>query len=216
MMTQSSAAKRILVTDDDEDSRWALTTLLKQEGFEALPAEDGTTALKIMKEEDLDAAVVDMKMPKVSGLKVLEEARKSGLKTPVILITAFAEVSCARRAVENGVFAFLMKPFKNDELLLTVHMAVESHRLNGFRITPESRSLTPGDLTLPEAMGPSRPIRRIIDDVERVAPTEFTVILTGETGVGKELVARTIHKSSPRADRAICSGRLRFAPHRLD
>ena len=97
------------------------------------------------------------------------------------------------------MFAFLMKPFKNDELLLTVHMAVESHRLNGFRMTPESRSPAPGDLTLPEAMGSSRPIRRIIDDVERVAPTEFTVIFTGETGVGKELVARTIHQSSPRA-----------------
>ena len=98
MMIQNSVAKRILVTDDEEDSRWALTTLLKREGFEPVVAQDGTTALKIMREEDLDAAVVDMKMPKISGLKVLEEVRRSGLKTPIILITAFADVSCARKS----------------------------------------------------------------------------------------------------------------------
>ena len=152
-----------------------------------------------MREEDLDAAVVDMRMPGISGLEVLEEVRRSALKTPIILVTAFANVSTALRAVEKGVFAFLTKPFKNDELMLTVHMAVESHRLHGSEMTTGSRSPASGTLSLLEAMGSSLPIHRIISDVQRVAPTDFTVIVTGETGVGKELVARTIHQSSRRA-----------------
>ena len=199
MMTCKSVVNRVLVTDDEEDSRWALTTLLKREGFQPVVAKDGTAALRIMKEQDVDAALVDMKMPGISGLNVLEEARRSALKTPIILVTGFASVSTALKAVENGVFAFLTKPYKNDELVLTVHMAVESHRLNGAGKMPGRRAPEPGEPSLLEAMGSSRPVRRIIDDIQRVAPTDFTVVVTGETGVGKELVARTIHRSSRRA-----------------
>ena len=114
-------------------------------------------------------------------------------------MTGFASVSTALKAVENGVFAFLTKPYKNDELVLTVHMAVESHRLNGAGQIPRRGRLTPASRACSKPWARAGLVRRIIDDIQRVAPTNFTVVVTGETGVGKELVARTIHRSSRRA-----------------
>ena len=106
MVPRKSVANRVLVTDDEEDSRWALTTLLKGGGFDPVVAEDGTSALKIMREEDLDAAVVDMRMPGISGLEVLEEVRRSALKTPIILVTAFANVSTAHQGGRERCLRF--------------------------------------------------------------------------------------------------------------
>jgi two-component system nitrogen regulation response regulator GlnG len=179
---------RVLIVDDESDLRWVLLTLLRQEGFTPSEADCGKTALRLLQRTPVDALIVDLKMPDMNGLDVVRSAKHLYPQLPIIVLTGFGTIATAVEAVKAGAFHFLTKPFENSELLRTLRAALP---------TPAERS--DHDRPLSEVMGPSLAIAKVIAAVLRVAPTDYTVIVQGETGTGKEVVARAIHRHSKRA-----------------
>jgi two-component system nitrogen regulation response regulator GlnG len=183
--------------DDLPEARRSLARLLETEGFESQEAADGAAGLALLRAQPPDAMLVDMKMPGMDGAQLLDEARKLNADVPIIMVTAFGSVPSAVEAVRSGAYDYITKPFDNNKLMLAVRRAVETHRLRreNHRLL---RSVV-GEAPLSALMGPSRHVERLSAEVQRVAPTDFTVVLTGETGSGKEVVARAIHAQSLRA-----------------
>ncbi len=186
---------RVLITDDDQNIRWMLSLLLRSEGIEVIEAENGLVALSLVRQGNIDLMLLDLKMPGMTGLEVLHEVRKLDVGLPVVLITGFGTNEDAMIAGREGIRGFLTKPFKNDEIILTVRMALES-RPRGLGIRDRASPLKRQILS--ELMGPSPAIQEINGRIQRVAGTDFTVMISGETGAGKEVVANAIHHLSQR------------------
>ena len=183
----------VLVVDDDAELRAVIAQLLKQEGFDPLQAADGAAALEMIRARQPPVVLLDMRMPGMDGLDVLREARKIDSSIAVIVVTGFGSIPSAVEMVGNGALHYMTKPFENIEMLRIVRKALQSRGLSregGLR-GEEGNSLR-------EEVGASDEIGRVVAEVELVAPTGFSVIILGETGVGKELVARHIHRLSPR------------------
>ena len=191
----------ILVIDDEEIMREVLEALLRREGYEVRLASSGAEGLELVRSVPIDAAVVDVMMPGMDGLTVLDEVKKIDEDIAVIMITAFASVDTAVAAMKRGAFDYVTKPFKNDEVLAVLQNAVERRRL-----VTENRVLRQ---TLQERyhkfdniIGRSARMRQVFDLIIQAAPSRSTILIAGESGTGKELVARAIHTHSARADRA--------------
>jgi len=187
---------RVLIADDEEVIRRLVATVLGKAGCEAREAEDGKTALEIIRQNSVDVALVDIDIPALDGMAVLREARKAGAEMPIILTSSSANRDAALAAMKDGAFAYVSKPFAQSELVLIVQRAVRGRGLSHAREEP-----APGaqeELSLWEGLGWSERMRRVLAEVQRVAPTDFTVVVIGETGSGKELVAKAIHQLSPR------------------
>jgi two-component system nitrogen regulation response regulator GlnG len=181
----------VLIADDEADTRWMLSVLVRGEGLDPVEALDGESALDILRRGPVDVALLDMKMPGMDGLEVLRQARRLGVEVPIIVLTGFGDVTTAVEAMKNGAFDYVTKPFDNAKLLAGIRLALRSP-------SPRARA-EETHLPLHEIMGPSEQVQRLSVDIARVAPTDFTVIVTGETGAGKEVVARAIHGASRRA-----------------
>ena len=197
MSQTTSRPAKVLVVDDVEESRYVLSRVLEDEGFQALVAENGPVGLELMRKQTPDVVLLDNKMPGMDGMEVLQEARRFDRETPIIILTAFGSIHSAVDAVKHGAYEYLTKPFDNNHLVLTVRRALESRRL--IEKDRRRRPQRDGDCSLRKAMGPSEAVRHICDEVAQVAHSTFTVVITGETGSGKELVARAIHRQSQRA-----------------
>jgi DNA-binding NtrC family response regulator len=189
---------RILIVDDEEYIRASLSRVMKTEGFKVQVAHNGATALKMIQEELPEVLLVDFKMPGMDGMEVLRRAKELYPDLPVILITAYAEVQGAVDAMRAGAHDYLSKPFDHHEVIRVVHRALAERELK--QKLKNLSSQLEDTLSLRKVMGPSDAIGRLISDVNRVAKSDFTVVILGETGSGKELVARAIHHSSHRSE----------------
>ena len=186
----------VLVVDDEPNYLIVISELLREEGYEVLTAQHGEEALKITKETDLDLVITDMRMPEMDGLDLLKAIKAHNKELPVIMATAFGEVEKAVAAMQAGAFNYLTKPFNNDELVLNVKKAVEHYAVlrENIRLHKEMRSR----YGFANIIGKNKKMQEIYSLIEKVAPTPTSVLITGDSGTGKELVAKAIHFNSPR------------------
>ena len=189
--------EKILIVDDEKDICKILSTLVKGEGFKPLVASNGTEALKIIQAEMPALLIADIKMPGMSGMELMQQAKGLDRNLPTILITGHADTKGAVKAIKEGAHDYLAKPFDNSEVMRVVHRALAERELK-VRLHDLSNQLK-DHTALREKMGPSDSVSRLISEVGRVAESNFSVIIIGETGSGKELVAKAIHQGSPRA-----------------
>ncbi len=188
--------ERILVVDDDKDLRFNLSSILKDEGYDVLAVEDGKEALKAVQNNSPNLALLDIRLPEMDGMKVLEEIKKIDKDLIVIMLTAYGEVKSAVQAMNLGAFDYITKPFDNEEILLNIKKALESRSL---RIEVEDlRRRLEEKTAITQFIGESPQIKQVLNQVKMIAPTNMTVIIQGESGTGKELIARMIHEESPR------------------
>ena len=190
------SATRVLIVDDDRDISSLLSALMNKEGLTSLKAHDGETALQMIPVARPDMLLVDVKMPGIDGMTVLKRVKETDPHLPVVLITAYAEISASVAAMRAGAFDYLAKPFDHPEVVRVVRAALAERERRRRSMAEEISA----DNCLRVMMGPSDAVTQIIREVNRVAQTDFSVIVQGETGSGKELVARSIYQLSGRAD----------------
>ena len=190
----------ILVIDDEEIMREILEALLTREGYHVRLATGGEEGLDLARTGAFDTAIVDVMMPGMDGIGVLEELKKLDDDLPVVMITAFASVETAISAMKRGAFDYITKPFKNDEVVVVVRNAVERRRLVAENAALK-QSLQAQSARFSGIIGRSARTKQVFDLIIQAAPSRSTILITGESGTGKELVARAIHSNSPRAER---------------
>jgi two-component system response regulator AtoC len=209
----ASASGLVLLADDDASTRKVAKANLALEGFEVLLASSGGEALARLAESDPLAVVSDLKMPDMDGIALMEKVHGIRPGLPVVLVTAHATVETAVQAMRRGALHYLTKPIRFDELALVLRHAVahERQRRDVARLAGELERAAGFE----EMVGSSAPMREVFAMVEQVAPTDATVLLRGETGTGKELAARAIHRRSPRRDRAFVAVNCTAIPRDL-
>ena len=188
---------RILIVDDDKSICVILSDLMKKEGLETMVAYDGEKALKMVQSDPPDLLLVDMMLPGMDGMEILRKARELDPELPVVFITAHADSRGAVKAIKEGAHDYLSKPFDNYEVIRVAHRALAERELK-LKVRALSNQLK-GSSPLQERMGPSDVVARLVSEVNRVAESDFTVVIIGETGSGKEVVARAIHEASSRS-----------------
>jgi len=189
---------RILVADDEEIIRDVLSTLLGTENYKVDLAHNGTQTLEMVREKDYSVVLLDLMMPDMDGLQVLEEFRKVENSPVTVVLTAFASIEKAVRATKLGAFDFITKPFKNDEILLAVKNAAEHRHLleENLRLKKSLKER----YSYRNIIGKSASMQQVFDLVDQVSPSRSTILIQGESGTGKELVAKAIHAASGRSD----------------
>ncbi len=182
---------KVLVVDDDLEMCELISDVLKGEGLSATSIGDSLEASKILKKEEFDVIVTDLKMKGLKGLDLLEEAKKVAPLTPVIIITAFGTIESAIQAMKMGAYDYITKPFQMDELLLIIRKAMETRLLKKEVIRLRKEVASRYDFH--HLIGKSPSMQKIYDLIERISNTSSNVLITGESGTGKELVAKAIH-----------------------
>jgi len=185
----------ILIVDDEPTIVQSLSGLLTDEGFEVITANNGYEALKAIDAEAPDLVILDIWMPGIDGIETLKEIKKSSAGLPVIIITGHGNVETAVKATKLGAFDLIEKPLNFDKVVVAINNA-----LNFRRLEEENRYLRKKTIEKHSISGSSPPVQALKMQIATVAPTESWVLIKGENGTGKELVARTIHQLSPRAE----------------
>ena len=189
---KTAESPRILIVDDDPGQRSLLNTFLRSQGFETVTADSGQQALETLRTGKFDMMISDVRMPGLSGLETLRLARKEHATLPVLLVTAFTDVRDAVAAMRDGAVNYLAKPIDLDELLASVRQAIGISESAPLRFNQEK--------PLPDFVVARSPLMQaVFRDAALIAPSETRVLITGESGVGKEIVADVIHAWSPRA-----------------
>jgi DNA-binding NtrC family response regulator len=187
----------ILVIEDKDSMLAMLTQTLEAEGYRVIPAKDGAEGIKRL-DEHIDLVLTDLKLPKKDGFEVLKAVKAENPLLPVIVMTAFGTIEIAVKAVKEGAYDFLTKPFDTDHLLVLIRRALDAIRVATENILLKAEFAD--RFGLPKIIGKSRQLQDITAAIQKVAPTNATVLIHGESGTGKELFARAIHNLSPRKD----------------
>ena len=188
----------ILIIDDEKAIRKTLSEILSFEDYKVEEASDGEEGLRRFKEKNFDVVLCDIKMPKIDGLEFLQKAVEINADVPIIMISGHGNIETAVEAVKKGAYDFIQKPPDLNRLLITIRNAMERNTL-----VHETKTLKRKAFKVQEMIGESEAIKKIKDTIEKVAPTEARVMITGENGVGKELVARWLHEKSNRSGNAL-------------
>jgi DNA-binding NtrC family response regulator len=200
---------KILVIDDEVDIREGLELLLTTEGYLAETAQNGTEGLQRLTTNSYDLVLLDLMMPDISGMEVLEEVRRRDRETPIFMITAYGSVEAAVSALKLGANDYFSKPWDNEKLIIEIDRMIARRDLE--RENTQLKRALKQRYSFPNIIGKSERMLRLLDLVGQVATSRSTILITGETGTGKELVAKAIHANSPRADQmfvAVNSGSL--------
>ena len=187
---------RVLVADDEENIRLVLRTLLKKHGYEVQVAASAEEALARVGQFDPDFVIADVRMPGMTGIELVAELKKRGSEAVAIVMSAYGSVELALEAMKAGAYDYVAKPFKQDEVLLALRKAEEREQLR--RENRRLRAEVAGAEGLGRMIGKSEAIRKVFRTIEKVASYKTTVLILGESGVGKELVARALHELSDR------------------
>ena len=193
----------VLIVDDEKNYLIILEALLSLEGYEIITEDNAINALRLIKEENLDLIVTDMKMPRVSGMTLLEEAKKIDPDLPVIIMTAYGTIEMAVEAMKKRAYDYITKPFRNEELKITIKKALEFRRLK-----KENRLLTEAlsdRYKYGNIIGKSNSMIKVYEMIEKVSNSKASVMITGASGTGKELIAKAIHYNSPRKNKPFIS-----------
>jgi len=207
--TKTESKGRVLVVDDEADIREGLELLLTSEQYDVDLAQNGGEGIQKMEGRSYDLVLLDLMMPDRSGMSVLEEVRQRDRETPIFMITAYGSVEAAVTALKLGANDYFSKPWDNEKLLIEIDRMIARRRLE-YENTHLKRALKQR-YSFPNIIGKSERMVRMLDLVGQVASVRSTILITGETGTGKELVAKAIHANSPRADQvfvAVNSGSL--------
>ena len=194
METNGQLMADILIIDDEKAIRKTLSEILSFEGYKLDEASDGEEGLKKFREKNYDVVLCDIKMPKLDGIEFLQKAGESNPDVPIIMISGHGNIETAVEAVKKGAYDYISKPPDLNRLLITIRNAMDRSSL-----VTETKVLKRKVSRVPEMIGESVTVRKIKETIDKVAPTEARILITGENGVGKELVARWIHEKSNRA-----------------
>lgn len=189
----------IMIVDDEEIVRASLSSWLLEDGYEVMPVESGKLALEELKEKHYDLMLVDLKMPEMDGLELMKEVKKFLPDLPIIIMTAYATVDTAVKAIKDGAFDYLMKPFDPEEISITIKKIVKQQMLEQENIY--LRKELAKQFQFHQLYSKNKNMQEIFELIKTVAKTDVTVLIHGETGTGKELIARAIHAESLRKDR---------------
>ena len=190
---------RILIADDETKIRKVISLLLKDEGYEVLAVDNGLDAVREAERYNPDLVLLDQQMPGLTGTEALKEIKSRRPNQVVIIITAHGSISLAVNTIKDGAYDFIEKPFDNDHLLLTVKRALEYGKISG-ELTQLKNQISE-NYSFGQIVGNSAKLQQVLAQVRKVASTSATVLVTGESGVGKELVSRAVHNFSPRAEK---------------
>jgi DNA-binding NtrC family response regulator len=189
---------KILVVDDEADIRESLETILTLDGFTVETAQNGTEGLQKIEAGNYDLLLLDLMMPDRSGMEVLADVRERDKETPIFMITAYGSVQVAVTALKNGANDYFSKPWDNEKLIIEIERMIARSRLE--RENTQLKRALKERHSFPNIIGKSDRMLRILDLVSQVAPSRTTILISGETGTGKELIAKAIHAHSARAD----------------
>jgi len=189
--------RRILIVDDEASFRNVLTVILRKEGYEVEGATNGEEGLNKISNAAFDHVLCDIRMPKMDGLEFLRESQKAGAEAPVIMMSAFGTVDTAIEAMKLGAYDYISKPFKPDEVILTLKKAEERERLR--KENELLRRQVKKEYSFENIVSKNDKMNKLFEIIKKVAPYKSTILITGESGTGKELVARAIHYNSDRS-----------------
>lgn len=201
---------KILVIDDEKSIREALSDILSEEGYKVQTARDGEDGYQKLSREKIDLALCDLKMPKMDGMELLNKVIDEGIDVPFIMISAHGTIDMAVEATKKGAYDFIQKPPDLNRVLLAIRNALTNDKLS-----KETRILRKKVSKGYEIIGHSHPIDEIKKTIEKVAPTEARVLITGENGTGKELIARWLHEKSARAGSSLVEVNCAAIPSEL-
>ena len=201
----------ILIIDDEKAIRKTLSEILSYEGYKIEEAGDGEEGLRRFREKNYDVVLCDIKMPKLDGIEFLDKAREANPDVPVIMISGHGTIETAVEAVKKGAYDYISKPPDLNRLLITIRNAMDKTNL-----VAETKVLKRKVSKVDEMIGESGPIVKIKETIDKVAPTDARILVTGENGVGKELVARWVHEKKQPRFRPIGGSELRRHSQRTD
>jgi two-component system response regulator AtoC len=189
---------RILLIDDEENFRHMLSVILKKRGYDVETASSGTEGLKKIDTAAFDTVLCDIRMPQMDGLEFLKEAQKAGCESTIIMMSAYGTLDTAIEAMKLGAYDYISKPFKPDEIILTLRKAEERERLRRENLFLKKE--VQKEYSFENIISKNERMRQLFDTIRKVAKYKSTILIEGESGTGKELVAKAIHFNSDRAD----------------